>query len=239
MSDAADLVFAGIARQAALVRSGQISSRELVEACLGRIARLDPALNAFRVVLGERASAEAEQADARRGAGDERPLPGVPVAVKDVADVAGETTTHGTGAHGPAADRDSELVRRLRAAGAIIVGKTHTPELALAGMVGAATASDGSARSAFPRPAWLFGLNPQRGRVPLAPDDDHWHGLSVAGVLTRSVLDIAAVPAGFDRDRLPLSVQFVGRPNDEATLLSLAAQVEAERPWADRRPPVS
>lgn len=55
MSDAADLVFAGIARQAALVRSGQISSRELVEACLGRIARLDPALNAFRVVLGERA----------------------------------------------------------------------------------------------------------------------------------------------------------------------------------------
>ena len=143
MSDAADLVFAGIARQAALVRSGQISSRELVEACLGRIARLDPALNAFRVVLGERASAEAEQADARRGAGDERPLPGVPVAVKDVADVAGETTTHGTGAHGPAADRDSGLVRRLRAAGAIIVGKTHTPELALAGMVGAATASDG------------------------------------------------------------------------------------------------
>ncbi len=61
----------------------------------------------------------------------------------------------------------------------------------------------------------------------------------MAGVLTRSVLDIAAVPAGFDRDRLPLSVQFVGRPNDEATLLSLAAQVEAERPWADRRPPVS
>ncbi len=252
MSDAADLVFAGIARQAALVRSGQISSRELVEACLGRIARLDPALNAFRVVLGERASAEAAQADARRGAGDERPLLGVPVAVKDVADVAGETTTHGTGAHGPAAVRDSELVRRLRAAGAVIVGKTHTPELALwgftesatfgvtrnpwspdrtpggssggsgaavaAGMVGAASASDGLGSIRIPAACCgLFGLKPQRGRVPLAPDDDHWHGLSVAGVLTRSVLDIAAVPAGFDRDRLPLSVQFVGRPNDEAT----------------------
>ncbi len=48
----------------------------------------------------------------------------------------------------------------------------------------------------------------------------------------------AAVPAGFTDDGLPLSVQLVGRPNDEATLLSLAAQLEAERPWADRRPPV-
>ena len=49
----------------------------------------------------------------------------------------------------------------------------------------------------------------------------------------------ASVPAGFTDDGLPLSVQLVGRPNDEATLLSLAAQLEAERPWAERRPPVS
>jgi amidase len=48
-----------------------------------------------------------------------------------------------------------------------------------------------------------------------------------------------AVPAGFAADGMPLSVQIVGRPGDEATLLSLAAQLEAERPWADRRPPVS
>jgi amidase len=48
----------------------------------------------------------------------------------------------------------------------------------------------------------------------------------------------AAVPAGYTPDGLPLSVQLVGRPNDEATLLSLAAQIEAERPWAERRPPV-
>jgi amidase len=47
----------------------------------------------------------------------------------------------------------------------------------------------------------------------------------------------AAVPAGFDADGLPLSVQLIGRPNDESTLLSLAAQIEAERPWADHRPP--
>jgi amidase len=48
-----------------------------------------------------------------------------------------------------------------------------------------------------------------------------------------------AVPAGFDADGMPLSVQVIGRPGDEATLLSLAAQLEAERPWADRRPPIS
>jgi amidase len=49
----------------------------------------------------------------------------------------------------------------------------------------------------------------------------------------------AAVPAGFTGEGVPLSAQLVGRPEDEGTLLSLAAQVEAERPWADRRPPVS
>jgi amidase len=49
----------------------------------------------------------------------------------------------------------------------------------------------------------------------------------------------ASVPAGFTQDGLPVSVQLVGRPDDEATLLSLAAQLEAERPWAERRPPVS
>jgi amidase len=49
----------------------------------------------------------------------------------------------------------------------------------------------------------------------------------------------AAVPAGFTPEGLPLSIQLVGRPDDEATLLSLAAQLEAERPWADRLPPIS
>jgi amidase len=46
------------------------------------------------------------------------------------------------------------------------------------------------------------------------------------------------VPAGFDRDGLPLAVQLAGRPHDEATLLALASQVERARPWADRRPPL-
>ena len=49
----------------------------------------------------------------------------------------------------------------------------------------------------------------------------------------------ASVPAGFNSRGVPLAVQLVGRPNDEATLLSVAAQIESERPWADAKPPVS
>ena len=70
--DAEELAFAGAARQAELIRSGEVSSRELVELYLERIERLDPKLNAFTEVLGERALADAEAADARRGTGDER-----------------------------------------------------------------------------------------------------------------------------------------------------------------------
>src|SRR3954466_11171485 len=87
--DATTLAFAGAAEQARLIRAGEVSSREVVEATLARIARLDPTLNAYRVVLAERALAEADQADGRRRAGDARPLLGVPVTVKDDVDVAG------------------------------------------------------------------------------------------------------------------------------------------------------
>jgi amidase len=94
MSPLNELAFAGVVRQAELVRSGEVSSRELVELYLERIERLDPELNAFRTVLRERALADAGQADARRAAGDEgqRPLLGVPIAVKDSEDLASEVT---------------------------------------------------------------------------------------------------------------------------------------------------
>ncbi len=123
-----DLAFAGLVRQAGLVRDGSVSPRELVELSLERIARLDPELNAFRVVLAEQARAEAAAAERDDGVADQ-PLRGVPVAVKDDLDVAGEVTAFGTGAYGPPAREDSEVVRRLRAAGAIVIGKTNVPEL--------------------------------------------------------------------------------------------------------------
>src|SRR4029453_249456 len=95
-----DLAFAGAARQADMIRRGEVSSRELVELYLGRIRRLDPELNAFRTVLDERALVDAAQADAPRGAGDDRPLLGVPIAIKDTEDIGGEVTALGTAAHG-------------------------------------------------------------------------------------------------------------------------------------------
>jgi amidase len=225
--DATDLAYAGLARQAELIAGGEVSSRELVEVCLERIERLNPSLNAFRVVFAERALMEADQADARRGAGDGgRPLLGVPIAVKDEFDVAGEVTTFGTNAYGEPAREDSEFLRRARAAGAIVIGKTHMPELGAfpwtesptwgvtrnpwglqrspggssggsaaavaAGLVGAALAGDGGGSIRFPSAyCGLFGLKTQRGRVPLAPHVGAWHGLVVNGVVARSVRDNA------------------------------------------------
>src|SRR3954464_2302464 len=84
-----DLAFAGVARQAELLRSGDLTSRELVDGYLERIRRLEPGLNSFRSVYFDRALAEADQADARLRAGEERALLGVPVAVKDNMDGAG------------------------------------------------------------------------------------------------------------------------------------------------------
>src|SRR5215213_8829869 len=90
------IAFAGAARQAEMVRAGEVSPRELVELSLRRIERLDPTLNSFRRVFAEKALLEADQAAARVGAGEERPLLGVPVAIKDEFAVAGEVTTWGT-----------------------------------------------------------------------------------------------------------------------------------------------
>ena len=95
-----DIAFAGIAAQAGLVRAREVSPVELVELYLDRIARIDPQLNSFRAVLAEQARAEAREAEAAVVSGDERPLLGVPVAVKDAVDVAGEITALGSLAHG-------------------------------------------------------------------------------------------------------------------------------------------
>ncbi len=225
--DGQELAFAGVVRQAELIRSGDASSRELVELYLERIERLDPQLNAYRSVLSERALADAQQADARRAAGGaERPLLGVPIAVKDTEDLAGEVTTLGTAANVSPAAADNEFIRRLRAGGAVILGKTNLPELAImgdtegpsfgttrnpwntdrspagssggsaaavaAGLCAAATASDGAGSIRLPAAnCGLVGLKPTRDLIPLSPRTEHWYGLSVLGFETRTVADTA------------------------------------------------
>lgn len=221
-----EIAFAGAARQAEMVRAGEISPSELVRLHLARIERLDPQLNSFRAVFAEKALLEAEQAEARLKAGEERPLLGVPIAIKDCVDVAGDITTYGTDGFAEPAKADSEIVRRLREAGAIPVGKTTLPELAIcgftetatwgvtrnpwdpqrtpggssggsaaavaAGLVPIALATDGAGSIRIPAASCgLIGLKPQRGRVSLAPDAQHWNGLSVYNCVSRSVADTA------------------------------------------------
>src|SRR4051794_29049222 len=221
-----ELAFAGAARQAEMVRTGEVSPKELVELYLERIGRLDPQLNSFRKVFAEKARLEAEQAEARVRAGEERPLLGVPIAIKDEVDVAGEVNSHGTDAFTEPAKDDSEMVRRLGEAGAIVIGLTRLPEMAIcgftesatfgvtrnpwdpqrtpggssggsgsavaAGLVPIASAGDGAGSIRIPAASCgLFGLKPSRGRASLAPLTEGWRGMAVLGCVSRNVLDTA------------------------------------------------
>jgi amidase len=221
-----DLAFAGAARIAEMVRAKEVSPSELVELYLKRIASVEPRVNAYRVVLAEGARADARRAEERLASGDEAPLLGVPVAIKDNVDYAGEVTTNGTAAYGEPATEDGLVVRKLREAGATILGKTNLPELAIygftespawgdthnpwdlsrtcggssggsgaaaaAGMCAIAHATDGAGSIRYPAAlCGLFGLKPQRNRVSLWPDREHWYGLSVSGCVSRTVMDTA------------------------------------------------
>jgi Asp-tRNA(Asn)/Glu-tRNA(Gln) amidotransferase A subunit family amidase len=111
---------------AGAVREGGLSPRELVEESLRRIDKANAGLNAVIATRGDEAVAEADALSSDRGKG---PLAGLPLLVKDLSDVEGMPTTLGSPlfAGGPPAGADSTIVARLRAAGAIVVGKTNTP----------------------------------------------------------------------------------------------------------------
>jgi len=122
---ATDLLFRPVHELAALVRSGELSARELVQASLDRIAELDPSLNAFVDVYADEALAEAETI----GAGDERPFAGVPVAIKNNRAVAGKRLTLAAELMGDfVASYDHNVTARLKAAGFVVVGSTTLPE---------------------------------------------------------------------------------------------------------------
>jgi len=121
-----ELAFLSAVEQARLIRERRVSSVELVELYLARIARLEPELNAFVTVRGEGALADARAADRTSS---EAPFRGVPIAVKDVTATAGIRTTYSSNAFAEyVPDFDTAVVRRLRAAGFVVLGKTNTPE---------------------------------------------------------------------------------------------------------------
>ena len=125
-----------LAELAGTVRAGKMSAEELVRDSLERIDRLDPALNAVIALRGDEALDEARAIDARVAAGeDPGRLAGLPLLVKDMEDVAGMRSTRGSTllADAPPAEHDGLVPRRLRAEGAIVVGKTNQPEFAFAG----------------------------------------------------------------------------------------------------------
>lgn len=211
--------------------SGATTAGELVQRSLDAIEASQDTLNAFRVVLTDRALADAAEADRKRAAGEalsQLPLLGIPIAVKDDVDVAGVPTRFGTDGKARIAESDAEVVRRLRAAGAVIVGKTNACELGqwpftsgpafghtrnpwsrdhtpggssggsaaavAAGLVAAAIGSDGAGSVRIPA-AWthLVGIKPQRGRISTWPLAEAFNGITVNGVLARTVTDAALV----------------------------------------------
>jgi amidase len=224
--DNIELAFAGAAEQARLLATGEITAPALTNLYLERINRLDPELRAYRTVFADQARAEADSAQQRLDDGERLPLLGVPIAIKDDVDVAGATTTYGSNAHGPAPTKDAEVVRLLREAGAVILGKTAVPEMMIwpftetvafgathnpwdltrtpggssggsgaavaAGLAPMALGSDGAGSIRIPS-TWcgLYGIKPQRDRVPLAPHDEAWCGMSVYGPMAHTVEDAA------------------------------------------------
>jgi aspartyl-tRNA(Asn)/glutamyl-tRNA(Gln) amidotransferase subunit A len=217
----------GLREQARMVREGEATSVELVERALDRIGALDGRVGAFVAVLADRALAEAAERDAERRRGEALgPLHGVPVAVKDLIDVTGAVTGAGSPKlAGNLAAADAEVVARLRAAGAVVVGKTRTHEFAYgvvtpgtvnpwdperiaggssggsaaavaAGLVPGALGSDTAGSIRIPAACCgVVGLKPTWGRVPTAGVWPLSWSCDHVGPIAGSVADVALLDA--------------------------------------------
>ncbi len=131
--DVDDLVAAGATQQAAAMRSGAVTSRDLTVATLAAIERENARLNAVVELLTDEAFDTAAEADRRRADGDDGPLLGVPIAVKNDLDIAGRVTALGSRAFTRPAAADDELIARIRRAGMVPVATATLPELAVYG----------------------------------------------------------------------------------------------------------
>jgi Asp-tRNA(Asn)/Glu-tRNA(Gln) amidotransferase A subunit family amidase len=127
-----ELAFASALELAARVRAREVSSVELVQLYLDRIERLDPRLNSYVTVDGDGALAAARAAESTAS---DAPFHGVPIPIKDLHETAGLRTTYSAKALASfVPESDSAVVRRLREAGFVVLGKTNTPELGTIGM---------------------------------------------------------------------------------------------------------
>jgi amidase len=212
-----ELAFAPALELAARIRAREISSAELVQVYLERIARLDPQLSSYVTVV--------EQPEPPR----DGPLHGVPIPIKDLTETAGIRTTFSSKAFADyVPEADSAVVRKIRDAGFVVLGKTNAPEFGTIAMTeselngdcrnpwdtertpggssgGAAAAvaaglapiahgTDGGGSIRIPASCCgLFGIKPSRGRVSPAPFVSGSLGLSTSGPIARTVRDAAAL----------------------------------------------
>ncbi len=131
MSDMNELLGSSAVELSAMLDARRISAAELLEACIERIEALNPKINAFTATCYARARREAAAADAAFGRGERAGLlQGLPIGIKDLEETEGLLTTYGSPLfRGNVPSADNALVRRLRQAGAIVVGKTNVPEM--------------------------------------------------------------------------------------------------------------
>lgn len=182
-----DVLFAGVAALSRRLRAGDFSPVDLARACLARVEALAPRLGCFVTVTAERALADARQAESEIAAGRWRgPLHGIPVGLKDVIDTKGIRTTLGARPYADRVpDRDSSVAARLAEAGAVLVGKLSTIELA--GGLGyrtAAAALNGPCRTPWDPERWAGGSSSgpacavAAGLVPFALGTETWGSIT-------------------------------------------------------------
>ena len=184
-------------------RQGRLTPEDATEAALARIKATEPTLNAFQLV-DEAGAREAAAASATRWA-EGRPLgpmDGIPLSIKDIVAMKNWPTLSGSktvDSNGPF-DEDAPAVARLREGGAVILGKTTTPEFGwkgmtdspLAGVGPIAFGTDGGGSIRIPSNyCGVFGIKPSYGRVPHAPNDRPFSTISSGGPIARTVTDAA------------------------------------------------
>jgi amidase len=210
---------------ARLIRARELSAAELLAAALARIGEVNSGINAIVTLAAEQASATAAGLDAQAARGSfAGPLHGLPIAVKDLAETAGIRTTFGPpifAAFVPSCD--APHVARLRQAGAVVLGKTNTPEFGAGSQtfnaVFGPTRNGSDLAASVPNPASFCGVVGLRTTPGLIPGDPLDPRITVTGH------PAVSVPAGRTGSGLPVGLQLAGRYGADRRPLEIAAAV--------------